>query len=75
MNGRFNNLVYGAYAPHAPNVFIDDLEFKELWLQPERRYLVINLAGAARLKGLVGQDAFSVLRESGGKLLMTNHPI
>jgi len=75
LNGKFNNLVYGAYAPHAPDVFIDDREFKQLWLQPERRYLVINPAGAARLKGLVGQNAFSVLCESGGKLLMTNHPI
>ena len=24
LNGRFNNLVYGSYAPGAPNVFIDD---------------------------------------------------
>jgi len=75
LNGKFNNLVYGAYAPHAPDVFIDDGEFKELWLQPERRYLVISPAGAARLKGLVGQEAFSVVYESGGKLLMTNHPV
>ena len=75
LNGRFNNLVYGAYAPHAPDVFIDDVRFKELWLQPERRYLVISPASAERLEGLVGHDALSVLRESGGKLLMTNHPI
>jgi 4-amino-4-deoxy-L-arabinose transferase-like glycosyltransferase len=75
LNGRFNNLVYGAYAPDAPNVFIDDGKFMELWLQPERCYLVISPAGAARLKGLVGPDTLSVLRESGGKLLMTNHPI
>ena len=74
LNGKFNNLVYGAYAPNAPDVFINDQEFKELWLQPERRYLVISEAGAERLKGLVGQAAFAVVCESGGKLLMTNHP-
>ncbi len=28
LNGRFNNLVYGSYAPGAPNVFIDDAQWK-----------------------------------------------
>ncbi len=28
LNGRFKNLVYGSYAPGAPNVFIDDSQFK-----------------------------------------------
>ena len=42
LNGRFNNLVYGSYAPGAPNVFIDDAQWKTLWLQPERYYLVIT---------------------------------
>ncbi len=42
LNGRFNNLVYGSYAPGAPNVFIDDAQWKTLWLQPDRYYLVIT---------------------------------
>ena len=29
LNGRFNNLVYGSYAPGAPNVFIDDAAVEE----------------------------------------------
>ena len=28
LNGRWNNLEYGSYAPGAPNVFINDAEFK-----------------------------------------------
>ena len=28
LNGRFNNLVYGSYAPGAPDVFIDDQQWK-----------------------------------------------
>ena len=32
LNGRFNNLVYGSYAPGAPNVFIDDAQWKSMWL-------------------------------------------
>jgi len=39
LNGRINNLVYGSYAPGAPNVFIDDAQWKALWLQPDRCYL------------------------------------
>ena len=34
LNGRIQNLVYGSYAPGAPNVFIDDSQWKNLWLQP-----------------------------------------
>ena len=41
-NGRFNNLEYGAYAPGVPDVFIDDSQFKNLWLKPERSYIVAN---------------------------------
>jgi hypothetical protein len=74
LNGRFNNLEYGAYAPQAPDVFINDAGFQELWLQPERRYLVASPAAAARLKGLVG-ETLHLVAESGGKLLLTNHPL
>ena len=32
LNGRVNNLVYGSYAPDAPqDVFIDDARFQRLW--------------------------------------------
>src|SRR5581483_8204401 len=34
-NGRINNLIYGSYAPGAPNVFIDDAQFKTVWLKPD----------------------------------------
>src|SRR5580698_10686074 len=53
LNGRFNNLIYGSYAPGAPNVFIDDAQWKMLWLQPDRCYLVITREAAERLKKLV----------------------
>lgn len=75
LNGRFNNLVYGSYAPGAPNVFIDDEQWKTLWLQPERYYLVIKEKPAERLKKLVGPDLLNIVAESGGKLLLTNHPL
>jgi hypothetical protein len=71
LNGRFNNLVYGSYAPGAPNVFIDDAEWKALWEGPDRCYLVITEKAAARLP----QDLLTVVARSGGKLLLTNHAV
>lgn len=75
LNGRFNNLVYGSYAPGAPNVFIDDAEWKMLWLQSDRYYLVIAREAAERLKNLVQPKLLTVVAESGGKLLLTNQAL
>jgi 4-amino-4-deoxy-L-arabinose transferase-like glycosyltransferase len=75
LNGRINNLVYGSYAPGAPNVFIDDAEWKALWLKPERYYLVITQESAGRLRNLVEPGLLTVVAQSGGKLLLTNHRV
>ena len=75
LNGRFNNLVYGSYAPGAPAVFIDDAQWKELWLKPERYYLVANFAARDRLAQLTGPERMLVVAQSGGKFLFTNLPI
>jgi 4-amino-4-deoxy-L-arabinose transferase-like glycosyltransferase len=75
LNGRFNNLVYGSYAPGAPDVFIDDTQWKNLWLQPGRCYLAITETGAERLARLVDPKFLQVAARSGGKLLLTNQPL
>jgi 4-amino-4-deoxy-L-arabinose transferase-like glycosyltransferase len=75
LNGRFNNLVYGAYAPNAPNVFLDDNQFRELWHGPERYYLFAKETVVDHLESLVGKDQLNTLGESGGKVLLTNHPV
>jgi hypothetical protein len=75
LNGRFNNLVYGSYAPGAPNVFIDDAQWRSMWLAPGRCYLVITDTAVERLKNLVDPGALMVVAHSGGKLLLTNHPV
>jgi 4-amino-4-deoxy-L-arabinose transferase-like glycosyltransferase len=75
LNGRFNNLVYGSYAPGAPNVFPDDAQWKTLWLQPDRYYLVITEKAAERLTKLVDPNLLLTVSRSGGKLLLTNHPL
>jgi 4-amino-4-deoxy-L-arabinose transferase-like glycosyltransferase len=75
LNGRFNNLVYGSYAPGAPDVFMDDAQWKTMWLQPDRCYLVITDTAAERLKKLVDAKLLIVAAHSGGKLLLTNQSL
>ena len=72
MNGRITNLVYGSYAPRAPDIFLDDEQWRTMWLQPERCYLVASHSALARLEKVVGSDRLHVLQESGGKLVFTN---
>jgi Dolichyl-phosphate-mannose-protein mannosyltransferase len=75
LNGRFNNLVYGSYAPNVPDVFLDDSQFLELWRRPERYYIFARNTAVGHLELLVGKNQLNLLEESGGKVLLTNHPI
>jgi hypothetical protein len=75
LNGRWNTLEYGAYAPEAPAVFIQDSDFKTLWLEPGRYYIVATQSAVGRLQDLVGSSQLALVAESGGKFLFTNHPL
>ena len=75
LNGRFNNLVYGSYAPNAPDVFLSDGQFKDLWLKPERYYIFSKASAVPDLEALVGKEQINTVEESGGKVLLTNHPL
>jgi hypothetical protein len=75
LNGRVNNLVYGSYAPGAPDVFIDDGQWKELWDAADRSYLLASRSALPRLQNLVGSGRLNVVAESGGKLVLTNLPL
>jgi 4-amino-4-deoxy-L-arabinose transferase-like glycosyltransferase len=72
LNGRYNNLEYGSYAPGSPAVFIDDARFRSLWLDSQRCYLVAYPQELHRLENLVGRDHLNLLASSGGKLVFTN---
>ena len=73
LNGRQDNLIYGAAAPGAPPVFLDDPGLAALWRQPGRLYLVAPDASTPRLTGLLG--AVHVFAARGGKSVFTNVPI
>jgi len=74
LNGRINNLVYGSYSPGAPDVFIDDQQWKTLWEAPERCYVVASLTALPRFQNLVGSGSLHTVAQSGGKLILTNQP-
>jgi 4-amino-4-deoxy-L-arabinose transferase-like glycosyltransferase len=72
LNGKFNNLEYGAAAPGAPAVFLNDRDFKDLWTSGNKYYLVATRNGADRIESVVGKEKFETVASSGGKYLLTN---
>jgi hypothetical protein len=75
LSDRRVNLEYGSYAPGAPEVFIDDSKFKNLWSEPGRYYFLASESARPHYESLVGAPQLTVVAESGGKLLLTNHPL
>jgi 4-amino-4-deoxy-L-arabinose transferase-like glycosyltransferase len=75
LNGRMNNLEYGSYAPQAPQVFIDDAQFAQLWSRPDRYYLLTYGADMSHMEQLVGHANLVVVKENGGNFLLTNQPL
>jgi len=75
LNGRYFNLEYGSYAPGAPAVFIDSERFKELWLEPQRYYLLAYADRFGDFEKLVGPERLITVTSSGGKVVLTNHPL
>lgn len=75
LNGRNNNLEYGSYAPGAPDVFIDDNQFRSRWEENSRWYLLTYGTEMPRLEQLVGRDNLNLVAENAGNYLLTNHPL
>ena len=72
---RRANLEYGSNAPGAPQVFVDDSQLKDIWMQPSRCYLLTFRSALPRMEEMVGSGQLHAVAESGGKLLLTNHPL
>jgi 4-amino-4-deoxy-L-arabinose transferase-like glycosyltransferase len=75
LNGRYYNLEYGSYAPQAPRVFIDDARLKDLWLEPQRFYLMAYTNRVGDFEKLVGREHLTLVASGGGKMVLTNHPL
>lgn len=72
LNGRKNNIAYGANAPGAPNVFLDDAELAARWQSGERHYLATFEEDVPRFKKLAGARGVAIVAKSGGKVLLAN---
>jgi 4-amino-4-deoxy-L-arabinose transferase-like glycosyltransferase len=75
LNGRYNNLVYGSYAPGSAPVFLEDPQFKNIWKMPARYYLVTDKPHLPRVLAVVSRDDLKLVLAAGGKFLFTNHPL
>jgi 4-amino-4-deoxy-L-arabinose transferase-like glycosyltransferase len=75
LNGRFFGLVYGSYAPTSANPFIDNTQLQHLWRTPARYYLFAKATQLDDLASILGRDQLISVCASGGKVLLTNHPI
>jgi len=75
LNGRKTNLEYGSNAPDAPDVFIGDRDLARMWKQPQRYYLLAERPALQRIRHVVGPGNIIVVKESGGKYLLTNRPL
>jgi len=75
LNGRVLNLEYGSNAPGTSDVFINDAKFANLWITQPRYYLICAQTSLPRLQTLVGPVNLNIVSQSGGKLLLTNHPL
>jgi hypothetical protein len=75
LNGRFFGLVYGSYAPTSADPFIDNTQLQHLWRTPARYYLFAKATQIDDLASLVGRDQLVTVCASGGKVLLTNHPV
>jgi hypothetical protein len=69
------NLEYGSNAPGAPQVFLDNSQFKNLWAERVRYYLVTSGSALHRYDDLLGHANLYRVAESGSKLLLTNHSL
>jgi len=75
LNGRFFGLVYGSYAPTSANPFIDNTQLQHLWRTPARYYLFAKATQLDDLASIIGRDQLITVCASGGKVLLTNHPV
>jgi 4-amino-4-deoxy-L-arabinose transferase-like glycosyltransferase len=75
LNGRFFGLVYGSYAPTSADPFIDNTQLQHLWRTPARYYIFAKATQIDDLASLIGRDQLVTVCASGGKVLLTNHPV
>jgi len=56
-------------------VFIENEQLASLWNSAERYYIVSKNAALPGFEQLLGKDRITLVAASGGKFVLTNHPL
>jgi 4-amino-4-deoxy-L-arabinose transferase-like glycosyltransferase len=73
-NGRRHNLEAGSYYPDAPDVFLTDPEFLQLWQGPQRVYLFVPSEQTEEAAKRLPPVGTYLVASSGGKSVYVNRP-
>lgn len=73
LNGRMTGLEFGSYYPDAPQIFIGDGEFAQLWRAAQRVFLFTHDRELARLRKIVNGEMFKIAA-AGEKSIYSNRP-
>jgi 4-amino-4-deoxy-L-arabinose transferase-like glycosyltransferase len=72
LNGRINGLLYGSLFPDAPQIFLEDAQFAQVWSGSRRVYFV---AQSEERKAYLEKIAPAYpLAAAGGKVVFSNRP-
>ncbi|MGE0407409.1 MAG: hypothetical protein AB7O65_14020, partial [Candidatus Korobacteraceae bacterium] len=74
-NGRYNNLEFGSRYPDAPRIFLNDAEFRALWLGSQRIFLFVPQNKRAEAEEHLRRLPKWAVVEMGGKIVYVNHPL
>jgi 4-amino-4-deoxy-L-arabinose transferase-like glycosyltransferase len=75
LDGKRDNMVYGAAAPGAPAVFLDANQFRRHWNSGGRFYLISPCRERVRIQEMADAATLVPLAEAGEKCLFTNKPV
>jgi 4-amino-4-deoxy-L-arabinose transferase-like glycosyltransferase len=71
-NGRYNGLEFGSHFPDAPDIFLDDRRFAEIWEGAERVFLFVPPEQRTDALARVPESTRYIVAEVGGKTLFAN---
>lgn len=75
LDGKKDNMIYGAAAPGAPDIFVDSSQFRRMWTAGERYYLISPCGERQRIRKMADVEGLTPLAEAGEKCLFTNQPL
>jgi len=71
VNGRVNGPWFGSFWPDAPHIFLDNADLKQMWVGPQRVFLLTYHA-EQRQNDLAPYGKVNALASSGGKTVLSN---